>query len=486
MKKGPTPRQAALLSGITAAAIAVHGYHPYIEDAEIYIPAVKKVLNPALYPRNVGFFESHASMTLFPNLIAASVRITHLPFDWGLLIWQLACVFVLLLGCWRIGRALFLDPLVSWGGVMLVASLLTLPVAGTALYIMDQYLNTRSISTASTVIIIANVTERRLLRAGFWTLFTAAVHPIMAVFGASFGLILICMDRTWSPPFRYGSVASLLPLGLFPPVSKAYHNVLQTRPSYFLLRWEWYEWVGIFAPFVIFWGFRRVARKHNLNEVERICSALIVFGVLYFPFGLATSSQRFERFVLLQPMRFLHLTYILLLVISGEFLAHFFLRRQVWRWLVLFLPICAGMFFVQRELFPATPHLELPGDSSPNPWVQAFLWIRDTTPVDAYFALDPNHMTFQSEDQHGFRALAERSMLADNIKDSGAATMFPSLAETWAKQVKAQEGWKRFQKHDFGHLKQTYGINWVVLENPSNLGLTCPYENAQVTVCRLD
>jgi len=29
------------------------------------------------------------------------------------------------------------------------------------------------------------------------------------------------------------------------------------------------------------------------------------------------------------------------------------------------------------------------------------------------------------DDQHGFRAIAERSRLADAVKDSGAATMFP-------------------------------------------------------------
>jgi len=38
-------------------------------------------------------------------------------------------------------------------------------------------------------------------------------------------------------------------------------------------------------------------------------------------------------------------------------------------------------------------------------------------------------MNSQGEDEHGFRALAERSMLADRVKDSGAVTMFPRLAD---------------------------------------------------------
>jgi hypothetical protein len=218
-----------------------------------------------------------------------------------------------------------------------------------------------------------------------------------------------------------------------------------------------------------------------------MCKALIVFGLLFFILGLAiTVPERFEQFTLLQPMRSLHLTYVLLFVFSGGLLAHFLLRRHVWRWLIVLVPLCGGMFFVQRELFPATPHLELPGTSSPNPWVMSFLWIRNNTPVNAYFALNPEHMKLETEEQHGFRALAERSMLADNVKDSGAVTMFPALAETWQEQMRAQSGWKNFQRTDFERLKQTYGVNWVVLEKPSNLGLACPYENAQLMVCRLN
>ena len=86
-------------------------------------------------------------------------------------------------------------------------------------------------------------------------------------------------------------------------------------------------------------------------------------------------------------------------------------------------------------------------------------------------------MILETEEQHGFRALAERSMLADNVKDSGAVTMFPALAETWQSRCD-HRAWKSFQRTDFARLKQTYGVNWVVLEKPSSLGLTCPYENS--------
>jgi hypothetical protein len=77
-------------------------------------------------------------------------------------------------------------------------------------------------------------------------------------------------------------------------------------------------------------------------------------------------------------------------------------------------------------------------------------------------------------------------MLADRIKDSGAVTMFPVLADTWQRQVRAQEGWTHFQVADFRRLKQEFGVNWVVLRQPGVPGMDCPYENKTVMVCRVE
>src|SRR5262249_17876280 len=98
---------------------------------------------------------------------------------------------------------------------------------------------------------------------------------------------------------------------------------------------------------------------------------------------------------------------------------------------------------------------------------------------------DPNHMNLPGEDEHGFRAIAERSMLADAVKDSGAATMFPALAGEWEEQVDAQKGWKDFRVPDFLRLKQLYGVNWIV-KAAAVTGLVCPYNNGSLAVCRLD
>ncbi len=475
-----------LLLLLTLGALLVHGYHPGVEDAEIYMPGVKKSLNPVLYPFGAEFFLSHAHLTFFDKLIASSVRITRLPFDVVVFGWHLLSIFLLLLACWKLSGKFFSEPAARWCGVALIAALLTIPVAGTSLYILDQYLTPRSIAAFTVPFAVLCALEGKYVRTGLWIAFTATMHPLMSVFGLSFMLLLLWMKE--APPTA--ALAALLPLGIsFDRPSAAYHEAVSTRSYFFILQWEWYEWLGIFAPLVLLWWFWGIARRHEMPVLARVCRCLIHFGLIFFAATLVlTIPARFEGLALLQPMRSLHLLYTLFFVIAGGLAGRWVLKDRAWRWVLLFVPLCAGMWFVQRELFPASPHLELPGLAPRNEWVQAFLWIRQNTPEDAIFALDPYHMTLPGEDQHGFRVIAERSMLADAVKDSGAATMFPNLriAEHWREQVSAQREWKTFQAADFRKLKTQYGVTWVVLERRGVEGLSCPYRNASLLVCRVD
>jgi len=468
---------------VTLFSVLVHGYHPFVEDAEIYVPGIKKLLNPELYPYNQGFFSSHASMTLYPNLIAWSARLTHLPLEWSLLAWHFICIVLLIGGCWKLGYVCFHSRRAAWGGSLLVAGLLTIPVAGTALYIMDQYLNPRSFSTATAIWIVSSALERKYVQTAVWIVLTAFVHPLMSVFCLGFVLLLVAGERAQS---SQTFAAFLLPVTLFPPVTSAYRQAIDTHSYFFILRWEWFEWLGLFGPLALFWWFARLAKRHKRVVLQRLCLTTIVFcGLCLLAALLITISPPLVRFAELQPMRGLHLAYILLFVVVGGLLADYALQAKLWRWFALFAPLCGGMYFAQRQLFPATHHLELPGRAAANPWLDAFHWIRDNTPVDAYFALNPQHMRLQGEEQHGFRAIAERSMLADAVKDSGAVTMFPALAQTWLTQVGAQKGWESFALHDFKRLHDQFGVTWFVLQRPGVAGLDCPHRNSALVVCRL-
>jgi hypothetical protein len=61
-----TIAEIVFLTLITTLALAVHGFHYGIEDEAIYLPAVKKNLDPALYPFDSVFFCLKPGSLYFP------------------------------------------------------------------------------------------------------------------------------------------------------------------------------------------------------------------------------------------------------------------------------------------------------------------------------------------------------------------------------------------------------------------------------------
>jgi len=488
---GSKRRPHLYLALLSTGALLVHGYHPGVEDAEIYIPGIKKLLDPNLYPFCSEFFLDHARLTLFDELMAGSIRALHLSFDVTIFLWYVASIFLTVQACWELSVECFESNEARWAAVATVASLLTIPVAGTALYIADQYLTSRSIVTFAVLFAISNTIRGRTTTAVLWAIFAACIHPLMAVFGISYVVILFLLrtqQRESSVVMAYQFLpAPFLVNDLLSSPSSAYQKAVGTRSYFFLLQWQWYEWLGALAPFLLLWMIGRLAEKGSPRTLRLVSHGLIIYGVPYFLLAvLITIPARFRSVAHFQPMRSLHLLYIIMFLLIGGLFGRYILKRHVWRWIALFLPICVGMFFAQRQLFPASQHLELPGRVSENDWVRAFEWIRNNTPADALFAVDPEYML--KDDQHGFRAIAERSRLADDVKDSGAVTMFPNLtaADHWLEQVASQRGWQHFRESDFRRLQETYGVSWIVAERTLDTNFVCPYENQTIRVCRLD
>jgi hypothetical protein len=482
-------KELALLLVLTFGALLIHGYHPMAEDAEIYVPSIVKILHPSYYPFGQEFFEANAHLTVFPHLIAAITRLTHVPLDWVLFCGYVGSIFLLLLACLRLSKKCFLTPAGRWGAVTLVACLLTLPVAGTSLYIFDQYLNPRSISAFAVVFAIDAVIERKLWRTALWLLVTAAIHPFMTVFAVVFIALWMIRHRESSRVPEMTTACFVAAAGfLLKSPSVTYWRCLEDHRYYFLLRWTWYEWLGILAPFAILWGCKKIAERRGNFTLSRLASTVFLFELLCFAAGLiVTIPHPLEILAPYQPMRSLQLMYLLLFLIVGGLLSEFVLRKHWFRWALLFVPVAAGLCVAQINLFPATRHVEWPGARPVNPWLQAFSWVRANTPTNAIFALDPNYMALPEENFQGFRAVAERSRLADAKKDWSDAVLYPwmPLAEDVSSQTQAAAGWKRFGPADFDRLRKQYGVTWIVLQQPGVKGLTCPYANALAEVCRL-
>ena len=108
------------LGGLTAAALAIHGYHMGVEDGEIYVPAAKKLLHPNLYPFATEFFQSHAHLSFFSPILAVTARLTHLPIDWTVFLWYIATLFAMLSASWLLVSACFSAPRARWSAMLVL------------------------------------------------------------------------------------------------------------------------------------------------------------------------------------------------------------------------------------------------------------------------------------------------------------------------------------------------------------------------------
>src|SRR5579864_871441 len=309
-----TRKQLLLLVLLTLGALLVHGYHPWAEDAEIYLPGVEKLLHLELFPFGAEFFQSHASLTILPNLLAALVRATHLPLEYLLFSVHLASIFLLLLACWELSGRCFADPRARWGGVGLIAALLTLPVAGTALYIMDQYVNPRNLAAFASIFSIVRILDKKYLQAALYLICAAALHPFMSFFVLLYLALLVALEKL---DLRFAGFAAVLPFGItFEPPSKAYHEIALLHPSHYLVRWHWYEWLGIIAPLGLLWWSSRLAQLRQRRNLNLMCRALIPYLLICTVAALALSiPERLESLARIQPLRSLYLLYILLFLL---------------------------------------------------------------------------------------------------------------------------------------------------------------------------
>ncbi len=474
--------------------LGIHGYHPYADDAALYVAGIKYLHNPHLYTQvDLPFLKVHATSSIFEPLMAGIATRTGASVDSTLFAAYIVSAALYIFAVYRLARLLFGQLECILSACLLAAAAFTLPVAGTSLSLMDPYLTARSFATPVFLFSLEAQLRGRTLPACCIAILVCLLHPVLGLSFLLFqALLWICMQ----PGGKSRILLLLAAAGCFTiafaaadalsharPDSLQYQRVVWTRTYLFLGQWKWFEYLGIAAPLALSgYAWNRLRQE---DRRRGLLAAIVVSGVLITALcSVFVGPSQSLLLARAQMMRIFLPIYLAGTVMLGGWLGS--LWRDGRRIAVCFpILVAAALFWSQKEAFQRRTHVESPFVQAVNPWHQAFLWIRRNTPGDAVFAGNPHMIELPTEGQEGFRAAAERSMLADD-KDGGVATLSPSLAERWTNQFDAQENIASETDEERFRKLSPYGVTWILLPPPAATSLECPYRNQVVKVCRLN
>lgn len=482
------------LSILTLVAILIDGYHPYSEDAGIYVASLRKLAQPSLYPVSGTFLEPYVRLSLFSHFAAWLLRNLPLPIEALLFGLHLATTSLLLYGGYGIAKRSFRTDEGRWGGTFLFALCLSIPVAGTSLSLMDPYLTGRSFSTPFTLLAVCAIFDRSWWRTCLFLALATLFHPLMGGYAIGLSLLLIAVRRRSWPALVTIAVSGILAAAILQSAqgsvteSPAYTAAVSTRTYFFLSEWSWYEILGLIAPLalLVLWGRQRRTPETVFRSLARACVAL---GLLSCAISLmfCHPTSPLHRVAALQPLRPFLFIYIVMFLFLGGLLAESTSRRTTWRWAVAVLAVgvSIGLAWVQKGTYRGSPQVELPGTASANPWHRAFDWIQVNTAADTMVALDSSYIESDGEDSLGFRAIAMRDSLADRSKDGGAAAVFPQLADRWLREQTVTTNLNRIDDAERRRRLVPFHVSWIVLDGNAATALRCPFATTAVKVCRL-
>ncbi len=500
------------ITALTVVAVGIHGYHPYAEDAGLYLPGIKKLLNHSLYPSWSEFVTVQLRLSLFAPIVAGLVRLSHLGLMTVMFMLYFVTTWLTLFAAWLIAKRCYWSIEGCYGAVSLLALWLTIPIAGTSLLLIDPYVTARSFSTPCTMFAIAAALDLmrgirsrdpRTWRSFAFCVLSLAIafftHPLMGGYAVACVVLLVCVSLP-NRKLRMATTfcmccAAILLSTLLDRLSAAqqplYARVAQTRTYWFLSSWHWYELLGLLAPLLILEALRlpifRPSHRFRGNAASSLAHMALAGGVTGFLIAcmFAGGSAHSLMVARLQPLRIFLYIYILMIVAIGATLGERILGRHGIRWAAMFAVLGTIMGFVQWQTFPNSAHIELPWSAPANEWEQGFVWIQDHTPENSVFALDANYISDRGEDAQNFRAIAERSALPDYSKDGGVASIAPDLTNQWIAGEEFQRGLNRTT--DAQRIAKLRGSSaqWVVLSQSASTQFFCPYRNSSMKVCRI-
>ena len=362
------------------------------------------------------------------------------------------------------------------------------PVAGTRIGVLEPYLLPRGLAIGLSLWAFAFAIERRAL-ALVLLVVAGVLHPLTGLWSAGH-VVAQVVDARWTRPLRAAAVAALLmaAIGCAPLLVPAFNESTYWQTALapesfgarYPWRWPWHEWAGVVAPMAIGALLARGAPTTDGARIARRLTLSAMAGVVVALLVTIAPDREWP----LQPMRQLHLVYVVVIALAGAWIETCVLRGRLVPRLVAAALVIGAVVAVQQR-YPASGYVDWPGRLPDNAYVRAFDWIRLNTAVDTRIAIDPFYLRRPGPDWHAARVFTRRSMLTDAVHDLAPAAMSPPLAARWTAEQRALAGWSSFQRADFTRLGRDLQVSWVVLGATHAADLECPFVQPTVRVCRV-
>jgi hypothetical protein len=261
---------------LTPLALIAHSYKFVNDDQILYIPFLRRRLDPALYPGDYFFNQSQASLSLFEDVLIWPVRLLGL--EWAMLLGYLLAQAVILLCLYALAVRL-----VSRRAAYLAMILFFLPISigGTFVRTYDNYFNPRTLTLPLGLLTLIALWERRPWGAAILVSLHLLLHPLSGLHTWLVAALLLAwwVWKGYVPARSLIGPAALL-LGVLGVLAwssggsgalwldPTWRAVLWKRTPYvFLASWKTEDWIslGIYLALgLVGWSGRR--RSASLRD----------------------------------------------------------------------------------------------------------------------------------------------------------------------------------------------------------------------------
>jgi hypothetical protein len=488
----------AVVLFITLATANSAGYRYGVSDQAYYVPAVAKVLDPALFPRDAPLLAAQSRLTFSAEAVAGLSRLLHL--DLPVLCFGLY-VLTLVTLC---GGAVALAESLGFSRAATAAFLLLLSlrhrIARTGANTLEGYMHPRQLAFALGVVALAAFARRRHGVMTIALALAAALHPTTALwFAVLLGPACFIARPAWRRPLLAVAALALLagvavitrgPLASHLAVmDRAWLDVLADKDYLFPADWPLYAWAANLAYLPVILGIYASRRAAGVARPEER-GIVIGLGALVAVFLVSVPlvSAHVALAVQLQVSRvfwwldFVAAAYAAWWLTSSPWwrrlgAASTIVRRAVPLVLVILVLASAGRGYYAMHLDnPGRPlaRIALPD----TPWIDAMTWLRHQ-PGSWHVLADPAHAW-----KYGVsvRVGAERDVLLESVKDSALALYDRDAAMRVADRQAALSSFGQFTMADMRALAARYRLDVLVIDAARAFDAPVLYRNAGFVV----